>query len=74
MNENDLLNMARYFGAKNIAILCYKEAKNCSHDLVKSIDWLIKWQEAIDNQNEALEKIASYKRIKGMLIAAGFTG
>ncbi len=74
MNENDLLYMAEYFREKGAALFFYKMAKINSLDLERSIYWLLMWQQAIDQQNKALQKVAPTKRIKGMLIAAGFTG
>jgi hypothetical protein len=74
MTENDLLYMAEYFIQKNQALFFYRTAKFNSPDLERSIYWLLMWQQAIDQQNKALKKVAPSKRIRGMLIAAGFTG
>jgi hypothetical protein len=49
-------------------------AKIHSSNLDTSLYWLLIWQQAIDQQDKALKKVAPSKRIRGMLIAAGFTG
>jgi hypothetical protein len=74
MTENDLVYMAEYFREKGKALFFYKMAKIHSSNLDTSLYWLLIWQQAIDQQDKALKKVAPSKRIKGMLIAAGFTG